>query len=1696
MNNFLPKKIIVVLFLLLFGASAQAQLTIDADKTATELADSLVGSGVTILSPTLNCPGNANGYFSVTSSTLGIPKGIILTNGCAKDTTIYSTFYYGVANPAYDFASCANGTSGDGDLTALAGVSTYDACVLEFDFKAVGDSVKFNYVFGSEEYSEYTCSEFNDVFGFFITGGSYTTATNIALVPGTSIPVCINSVNCGPGSYGGDDISYCYALGSGSPFCTYYVDNTYGTTVVYDGLTTVLQAVALINPCDTYHLKLGVADGYDDIYDSGVFIEGGSLTSTPPVSVSLASPPYCVRGCTRGLLDFKRGGSLDSALVVHYLISGTGIGGTDYARIPDSITIAAGKIDTILTVTPLTGSTTSPATLSITVIERNTCDTSYTIIDTATLTILDSFNLKINTPDTTICAGGSTALSATGDADFGGMIAYAWSPSATVSADTSLTTVVTPTVTTTYTLTGTMRGSSCSESRTVTVTPSSATVTILTPDTTVCPGTSFTLRASGVGSLDYSWSPSTGLSSSAIANPVVTATATTTYTLTATIAGTTCTSSAAVTVSVPTISASILTPDTSICHGSSLTLRGSGSAGLSYAWYPSSSVTSPSSLTTTATPGTTTIYSLVATSSGSGCTDTNRVTVTVATPSVTILNPDTTICFGSSATIRTSAPAGESFSWSPATGTTTVTSMSPAVTPTATTVYTVTATLDSVSGCSVTDTTTVNVIHVTISALTPDTTICHGSSFTMRLSGSAGYAYAWSPATGLSSSTSMDPVATPSVSTTYTVTATATGTTCTAADTVDVTVKNSSFTLLTSDTTVCYGASFTIRAVNTGDADATYSWSPVTGLATATSLSPVVTPTGNTKYVITSSVPGATCPNKDSLTITVGNAGSNILTPDTTICIGTSFTIRAHADSSSATYSWSPATGLSSTTIAHPVASPTTTTTYTLTVSVPGTSCTETHTVTVTVNGPIVNVLTPDTTICKGASFTLRLSTLDTLSYSWSPTTGLSSATTKDPVASPTSNTTYTVVASTSYGCPYTGHVTVTVGDAHFSILTPDTTICGGYSFPLRIQEDSALTYAWAPATGLSSTSVMSPTATPATTTTYTLIGTADGVCKDTGKVTVVVDTTIVSILTPDTTICYGTSFAIQVLGADSLIYTWSPATGLSSTSVKDPVTSATDTTTYTLYAVSPTFHCPSTNTIKINVADPRFSIITTHPDTTICQGASFVVNVKGNATNSYSWSPATGLSSSSVMTPTFAPTVNTAYVVTDNVPGVPGCADTGYINVFIDSPKVNILTADTLLCINSEFRINAQSSDAVYFSWSPAAQLLSTNVLQPVLSATVLDTTHYVLTGTSVLGCTDTAGVTVSVAPPPTAVIDLASTDICIDQPVMLAFTGTTNGLSTTYTWHLGSAFIDSGTVNSQTIAATFVDSGNQQISVTASAGGNCYTIDTVKVNVLPKPWARFYIKPEICLWDTVTLALTARSDDATNFIWGGDFDNAVIVAASSNSGGPYKIAFGDNLGLHLITLIPETSQGCKGNMVTDTVNVRPLPDAEFTMPKGPVCQGDTVTFVANTILPNYFYQWTPYDFFQYSLPSPATHGIIANTSFITLTVTDNYGCKASDSAQLETQPCCLVALPNAFTPGGTVNTTFYPLTTGHQIIRDFRIANRWGQVVYESTTFQFGWDGKLNGVPQEMDVYFWYLNYDCGGTTYQQHGDVTLIR
>jgi gliding motility-associated-like protein len=323
--------------------AVHAQLTVTNALTPTQLVqDVLLGGGVTASNITyngqINPPNNqpGRGRFTAVNSNLGLAGGVILSSGRVTMA----------AGSAASFADHTIGSGSDPDLATISGGVINDRSVLEFDFIPTGDTLRFRYVFGSEEYPEFVCS-FNDVFGFFLSGpgiaGPYSNgAINIALLPGTATPVGIYTVNNGQNNNPND--LFCPAVNP-----QYYVNNTGGTTVAYDGFTVVLTAFALVQCGQTYHIKMAIGDAVDTAYDSGVFLEAGSFTSTGQVDASLpngfgATGDVMLEGCGPYDLTFTRLGDLSEELSISLTTTGSATPGVDYLpAIPDSLYFAPGQ---------------------------------------------------------------------------------------------------------------------------------------------------------------------------------------------------------------------------------------------------------------------------------------------------------------------------------------------------------------------------------------------------------------------------------------------------------------------------------------------------------------------------------------------------------------------------------------------------------------------------------------------------------------------------------------------------------------------------------------------------------------------------------------------------------------------------------------------------------------------------------------------------------------------------------------------------------------------------------------------------------------------------------------------------------------------------------------------------------------------------------------------------------------------------------------------------------------------------------------------------------------------------------------------------------------------------------------------------------------------------------------------------------
>jgi len=327
------KKIALLSLLATCFLTSKAQMTTTTGMTALQYVQNvLLGGGVTVSNVTYTGYNNAIGEFNIAGATnLGMTNGLVLTTGSvlANDPLGFGGGTDGPHGPNNSTgAGIDNNQPGDTYLTSIAGANTFNRAILEFDFIPVGDTVKFNYVFGTEEYMEYVTGGYADVFAFVLSGVTTPLpAINIAQIPGTGQPVTALTVNANSNAQ-------------------YYVDNEtpQGQTVQYDGFTVVLTAQHAVICGETYHIRIMIADALDGAVDAGVFLEAGSFGSSG-VSITASSVTggsTIAEGCGTAIFTFERPDATGD-FTINFDIGGTATPGIDYTAVPDSIIIPAGQ---------------------------------------------------------------------------------------------------------------------------------------------------------------------------------------------------------------------------------------------------------------------------------------------------------------------------------------------------------------------------------------------------------------------------------------------------------------------------------------------------------------------------------------------------------------------------------------------------------------------------------------------------------------------------------------------------------------------------------------------------------------------------------------------------------------------------------------------------------------------------------------------------------------------------------------------------------------------------------------------------------------------------------------------------------------------------------------------------------------------------------------------------------------------------------------------------------------------------------------------------------------------------------------------------------------------------------------------------------------------------------------------------------
>ncbi len=395
-----------MLAILLLGTNTflKAQLEVTGTNTGAFTPQSLIqniflGEGVEVTNITFNGDPVAIGYFTGGQTAIGIERGIVLTTGRAQS----QGGNFGSEGDGQDFASNSNSGGGaEPNLDPLVTNPLNDVATYTISFVPTSDTLRFRYCFASEEYPEFACTQYNDIFGFFIQGPGYPTATNIALVPNTNLPVSINNVHpANPAA------APCPAFNA-----QYYVNNNNSSIQpVYDGRTRVFIAQAIVTPCEVYTITLAIADVGDSAYDSGVFLEAKSFATgsirTEVATVSLDGA--VTEGCSKGTVTFELPQPATTNFPLDYTIFGSATNGTDYLPIPLNLFIPAGQTSVVMDIEALEDMLPEGIETIFIDYKKDPCKR-----DTIQLSIRESVLVNpVLRPDTTICSGISVDLDGT-----------------------------------------------------------------------------------------------------------------------------------------------------------------------------------------------------------------------------------------------------------------------------------------------------------------------------------------------------------------------------------------------------------------------------------------------------------------------------------------------------------------------------------------------------------------------------------------------------------------------------------------------------------------------------------------------------------------------------------------------------------------------------------------------------------------------------------------------------------------------------------------------------------------------------------------------------------------------------------------------------------------------------------------------------------------------------------------------------------------------------------------------------------------------------------------------------------------------------------------------------------------------------------------------------------------------------------
>ena len=770
-----------------------------------------------------------------------------------------------------------------------------------------------------------------------------------------------------------------------------------------------------------------------------------------------------------------------------------------------------------------------------------------------------------------------------------------------------------------------------------------------------------------------------------------------------------------------------------------------------------------------------------------------------------------------------------------------------------------------------------------------------------------------------------------------------------------------------------------------------------------------------------------------------------------------------------------------------------------LSVTVELGGCTATDDININVDAFNFPQVASDTTICQNYSVDLGNDIVNsTTTFSWTPTTGLfPGGNVSGPIATPDVTTTYTLVGSSPTGiCKDTAQVTITVIPADVKILNPDTTnICLGDSLTLNATNSTAgAGVTWAPQEFITEISANEVVVYPPVSTWYYLtLETAN--CVVTDSVLVHVDSLpdlTISAIPDKPSYCQGEEVTLvsptyEPANFPGIDFVWDPDSpgSLTPDSFLNLVFQAVATHTYV--RTTTVNACTSVDTIEIIVV-PVASMTVDPAQSTICPGepVSFTVTADPGVTD-FSWSPPDGLSCSDCPNPTATVFTTTAYSIEGEFMGCPvGTSAT----ITVQPAPAFAPPANPSICPGDQIQLNGANDPSSTYSWTSSDGSLTTTNPQPIVSPA--QTTTYFMTATNGI-CDRSETVTITVATDFSLTVGPDAT-VCNDENAPLTATASAGNVTITWTDENGAV-----------VTPPFLAGAGGTYTVTAISGEGCFVHqELVTIDVFPD----FFLtaSPDTTVSSAQPVNLQATADlPGVTFVW---TDGGGTVVGTESS---VTVTL---CGSETFTVTGTDPSSC----YTHSEQVNITITAGFVIDSILVNQGDTLSavyegeeisievFTTPSPLAGATYEWFLNGELFATTNVPAT-GIINAPEIFTemenfaydVIITDSKGCSTIGGTIVPVlnNP---VEIPNVFSPNNDgVNDYFTIVSKVPVTIIEFKVWNRWGQLVYDNENAQAGWDGRQNNEPAASDVYVYFFKFEItggSGKQYVEKGDVTLLR